>query len=63
MYSLCHCICIFKLATSYGQRIICYRPTFAFSQAANLAKTFSEMHFYGVKYYNQLTTVSKILNI
>ena len=47
----CRYVCIFELSPSYGQRIIRYRPTFAFSRAANLSKTVSEMSF-GVMYYN-----------
>ena len=47
----CRYVCIFELSPSYGQRIIRYRPTFAFSRAANLSKTVSEMSF-GIMYYN-----------
>ena len=52
MYLLCRSICTFNLEASYGQHIIPYRPTFAFSQAANLDKTVSKMPFFGIKYHN-----------
>jgi len=55
-----HRLCIFDLATSYGQRTIRYRPAFGFSRAANLAKKSLKCLSLASDIIINYTTVSKL---